>query len=101
MQTAITTIAVVLIAVVKLMDVLNMSIATKRIEKLEEEHDYLADKCGKAIKSIQESTDGVIQSAERVIASADEMTNAFRELVQEVNNGEQQSDSTVEEDAGA
>ena len=58
-------------------------------------------KCGKAIKSIQESTDGVVQSAERVIASADEMTNAFRELVQEVNDGEQQSDSTVEEDAGA
>ena len=30
-----------------------------------------------------------------------EKTNAFRELVQEVNDGEQQSDSTVEEDAGA
>ena len=73
----------------------------KRIRKLEEEHDHLADKCGKAIKSIQKSTEGVVQSAERVIASADELTNAFRELVQEMNDGEQQSDSTVEEDAGA
>ena len=62
---------------------------------------HLAEGTGEAIKSIRESTDGVVQSAESVIASADEMTNAFRELVQEVNDGEQPSDSAVEEDAGA
>ena len=93
--------AIIAIVFVQVMDLRDMVDTVKRIRKLEEEHDHLADKGGKAIKSIQKSTDGVVQSAERVIASADEMTNAFRELVQEVNDGEQQSDSTVEEDAGA
>ena len=93
--------AIIAIVFVQVMDLRDMVDTVKRIRKLEEEHDHLADKCGKAIKRIQESADGAVQSAERVIASADEMTNAFRELVQEVNNGEQQSDSTVEEDAGA
>ena len=92
---------IIAITIVMLMMAINMNTIAKRIVYLEKEHIHLAEGTGKAIKSIQESTDGVVQSAERVIASADKMTNALRELVQEVNDGEQQSDSTVEEDAGA
>ena len=93
--------AILAITIVMLMMAIKMNTIAKRIVFLEQEHMHLAEGTGEAIKSIRESTDGVVQSAESVIASADEMTNAFRELVQEVNDGEQPSDSAVEEDAGA
>ena len=91
--------AIIAIAVIQIIQSINMKTVVRRIMYLEKEHLHLAEETGKAVKRTQKSTDKVIQSGERVIASPDEMTEAFRDLVQEVSNGEQQSDSTVEEDA--
>lgn len=44
--------AIIAIVFVQVMDLRDMVDTVKRIRKLEEEHDHLADKCGKAIKSI-------------------------------------------------
>lgn len=61
--------AILAITIVMLMMAINMNTIAKRIVYLEREHMHLAEGTGEAIKSIQESTDGVVQSAERVIAS--------------------------------
>ena len=106
MQTAITTIAVVLIAVVQLMDVLNMSRATKQIEKLEEEHDHLADKCGKAIMQVEKDlikqrienietmkhVENIIKAADEVIKASDDLNNTYREFIELTKSQEEEAD---------
>lgn len=110
MSTVITSIAVVLIAIVQLMDVLNMSTTTKRLKKLEEEHDHLARKCGEALRDtvikaeeerikqrienmdIREHAERVIKAADDVIKASDDLNDTYKEFIETVNSQEEETD---------
>lgn len=106
MRTVITSIAVVLIAIVQLMDVLNMSTTTKRLKKLEEEHDHLARKCGEVLRDtvikaeeerikhmdIRNHAEIVIKAADDVIKASDDLNDTYKEFIKMVNSQEEETD---------
>ena len=86
--------AIIAIVFVQVMDLRDMVDTVKRIRKLEEEHDHLADKCGKAVMQVEkdlikqrienmgirEHAERVIESSDRIIKLADGVIEASHEL---------------------
>lgn len=115
-------IAVLLIAVVQLLDVFNLIITEKRLKAIDEELDLLAKECrdttldahqqlikqrienidvmDKADSAI-ESAKGVIERADEVINAANELTRLYRKLIQEEEtNGKEESNTDSAQNAG-
>lgn len=82
-----------------------MSIVTKRIEKLEEEHDHLADKCSKAIMQVEKDlikqrienietmkhVENIIKAADEVIKASDDLNDTYREFIELTKSQEEEA----------
>lgn len=78
----------------------------KRIRKLEEEHDHLADKCGKAIMQVEKDlikqrienietmkhVENIIKAADEVIKASDDLNDTYREFIELTKNQEEEAD---------
>lgn len=85
----------------------------KRIRKLEEEHDHLADECRKALgqaeealirqkienmdirghaERVIESSDRIIKFADGVIEASHELNDTYKEFIETVKNQEEEAD---------
>lgn len=78
----------------------------KRIRKLEEEHDHLADKCGKAIMQVEKDlikqrienietmkhVENIIKAADEVIKASDDLNDTYRKFIELTKNQEEEAD---------
>lgn len=98
--------AIIAIVFVQVMDLRDMVDTIKRIRKLEEEHDHLADKCGKAIMQVEKDlikqrienietmkhVENIIKAADEVIKASDDLNDTYREFIELTKNQEEEAD---------
>ena len=85
-------IAVLELAFAALFQVLTIGTLSRRIEKLEEENDYIVEKAGEAMKHLMnelekkcEQHEEALESTKRVIDSADTVIKNSQELIDQTN----------------
>lgn len=98
--------AIIAIVFVQVMDLRDMVDTVKRIRKLEGEHDYLADKCGKAIMQVEKDlikqrienietmkhVENIIKAADEVIKASDDLNDTYRKFIELTKNQEEEAD---------
>lgn len=98
--------AIIAIVFVQVMDLRDMVDTVKRIRKLEEEHDHLADKCGKAIMQVEKDlikqrienietmkhVENIIKAADEVIKASDDLNDTYRKFIELTKNQEEEAD---------
>ena len=98
--------AIIAIVFVQVMDLRDMVDTIKRIRKLEGEHDYLADKCGKAIMQVEKDlikqrienietmkhVENIIKAADEVIKASDDLNDTYRKFIELTKNQEEEAD---------
>ena len=98
--------AIIAIVFVQVMDLRDRAATVKRIRKLEEEHDHLADKCGKAIMQVEKDlikqrienietmkhVENIIKAADEVIKASDDLNDTYRKFIELTKNQEEEAD---------
>ena len=98
--------AIIAIVFVQVMDLRDMVDTVKRIRKLEEEHDHLADKCGKAIMQVEKDlikqrienietmkhVENIIKAADEVIKASDDLNDTYRKFIELTKKQEEEAD---------